>query len=72
MTARSSAAGRAAYSCQPPSPATIVPWVIYERTGDVGLLARQLPSMRAWVDRMAELAGSAVTCDAISARPGWA
>ncbi|HEY3558360.1 MAG TPA: family 78 glycoside hydrolase catalytic domain [Kribbella sp.] len=38
--------------------ATIVPWVIYERTGDAGLLARQLPSMRAWVDKMAGLAGS--------------
>ncbi|MFG1625842.1 family 78 glycoside hydrolase catalytic domain [Kribbella sp. NPDC049227] len=38
--------------------ATIVPWVIYERTGDAGLLARQLPSMRAWVDKMANLAGS--------------
>jgi alpha-L-rhamnosidase len=37
--------------------ATIVPWVLYERTGDLGLLARQLPSMRAWVDRMADLAG---------------
>ncbi|WP_427893076.1 family 78 glycoside hydrolase catalytic domain [Kribbella sp. GL6] len=38
--------------------ATIVPWVLYERTGDVGLLARQLPSMRAWVDKVAGLAGS--------------
>jgi alpha-L-rhamnosidase len=38
--------------------ATIVPWVIYERSGDAGLLARQLPSMRAWVDKMANLAGS--------------
>ncbi|TDW93091.1 alpha-L-rhamnosidase [Kribbella pratensis] len=38
--------------------ATIVPWVIYQRTGDAGLLARQLPSMRAWVDKMADLAGS--------------
>ncbi|MEV6288548.1 family 78 glycoside hydrolase catalytic domain [Kribbella sp. NPDC051770] len=37
--------------------ATIVPWVVYERTGDAALLARQLPSMRAWVDRMADLAG---------------
>ncbi|MDX6239142.1 MAG: alpha-L-rhamnosidase [Kribbellaceae bacterium] len=37
--------------------ATIVPWVLYERTGDLALLARQLPSMRAWVDRMADLAG---------------
>jgi alpha-L-rhamnosidase len=38
--------------------ATIVPWVIYERSGDAGLLARQLPSMRAWVDKMTDLAGS--------------
>jgi alpha-L-rhamnosidase len=37
--------------------ATIVPWVVYQRAGDVDLLARQLPSMRAWVDRVAELAG---------------
>jgi alpha-L-rhamnosidase len=37
--------------------ATVVPWVIYERTGDKDLLARQLPSMRAWVDRIAGLAG---------------
>ena len=37
--------------------ATIVPWVVYERSGDAGLLARQLPSMRAWVDKMAGLAG---------------
>ncbi|MEV8371387.1 family 78 glycoside hydrolase catalytic domain [Kribbella sp. NPDC056861] len=37
--------------------ATVVPWVLYQRTGDRDLLARQLPSMRAWVDRMAGLAG---------------
>ncbi|TCO51023.1 alpha-L-rhamnosidase [Kribbella antiqua] len=37
--------------------ATIVPWVIYERTGDAEVLERQLPSMRAWVDKMAALAG---------------
>jgi alpha-L-rhamnosidase len=37
--------------------ATIVPWVVYQATGDRGLLARQLPSMRAWVDKMAALAG---------------
>jgi alpha-L-rhamnosidase len=37
--------------------ATIVPWVLYQRTGDRDLLERQLPSMRAWVDRMAGLAG---------------
>lgn len=37
--------------------ATVVPWVLYQRTGDAGQLARQLPSMRAWVDRIAGLAG---------------
>ncbi|MCU7726028.1 glycoside hydrolase family 78 protein [Actinoplanes sp. KI2] len=37
--------------------ATIVPWVLYRRTGDRDLLERQLPSMRGWVDRMAALAG---------------
>lgn len=37
--------------------ATIVPWVLYQRTGDAGVLERQLPSMRAWVDRLADLAG---------------
>ncbi|HEY7273510.1 MAG TPA: family 78 glycoside hydrolase catalytic domain, partial [Actinoplanes sp.] len=37
--------------------ATVVPSVLYERFGDAGVLERQLPSMRAWVDKMAELAG---------------
>jgi alpha-L-rhamnosidase len=37
--------------------ATVVPWILYGRTGDAELLARQLSSMRAWVDRVAELAG---------------
>jgi alpha-L-rhamnosidase len=37
--------------------ATIVPWVLYQRSGDTGVLARQLPSMRAWVDHVAALAG---------------
>jgi alpha-L-rhamnosidase len=37
--------------------ATIVPWVVYRATGDTALLARQLPSMRAWVDKMTALAG---------------
>jgi alpha-L-rhamnosidase len=37
--------------------ATLVPWVLYQRTGDVDVLARQLSSMRAWVDKMAALAG---------------
>jgi alpha-L-rhamnosidase len=38
--------------------AAIVPWVVYRATGDRELLARQLPSMRAWVDRIAALAGT--------------
>jgi alpha-L-rhamnosidase len=38
--------------------ATLVPWVVYQRSGDRGLLARQLPSMRAWVDHVAGLAGA--------------
>jgi alpha-L-rhamnosidase len=38
--------------------ATIVPWVVYQRTGDLEVLERQLPSMRAWVDRVADLAGT--------------
>jgi alpha-L-rhamnosidase len=38
--------------------ATLVPWVLYCRTGDSGLLERQLPSMRAWVDYIAGLAGA--------------
>jgi alpha-L-rhamnosidase len=37
--------------------ATLVPWTVYRRTGDRQVLARQLPSMRAWVDKIAELAG---------------
>jgi alpha-L-rhamnosidase len=37
--------------------ATIIPWTLYQRTGDLQLLERQLPSMRAWVDKITELAG---------------
>jgi alpha-L-rhamnosidase len=37
--------------------AVIVPWVVYQQHGDRDLLARQLPSMRAWVDLVARLAG---------------
>ncbi len=38
--------------------AVVVPWVVYQRTGDAALLARQLPSMCGWVDRIAGLAGA--------------
>jgi alpha-L-rhamnosidase len=37
--------------------ATIVPWVLYQRYGDAGILAAQFDSMRAWVDVVAGLAG---------------
>ncbi|MDO7882754.1 alpha-L-rhamnosidase [Antiquaquibacter soli] len=37
--------------------AVTVPMALFDRSGDVGLLARQYDSMRAWVDRVLELAG---------------
>ena len=40
--------------------ATIVPWTMYERYGDVGLLARQFDSMRAWVDFVRDKTGDAL------------
>jgi alpha-L-rhamnosidase len=37
--------------------AVIVPWVLYQRFGDVGVLRDQWASMRAWVDHVVGLAG---------------
>jgi alpha-L-rhamnosidase len=37
--------------------ATVVPWVLYQRYGDIGILADQFESMRAWVDYVASLVG---------------
>lgn len=37
--------------------AVTVPWTLYERTGDAGVLATQWPSMRAWVDRVSSAIG---------------
>ncbi|WP_235496674.1 alpha-L-rhamnosidase [Leifsonia sp. Root4] len=37
--------------------ATVVPWTLWERTGDRGILRRQFDSMRAWVDCVHKLAG---------------
>jgi alpha-L-rhamnosidase len=37
--------------------AVFVPWVLYQRYGDVGILATQYESMRAWVNHVATLAG---------------
>jgi alpha-L-rhamnosidase len=37
--------------------ATLTPWVLYERTGDVGILAAQYDSARKWVDLQDRLSG---------------
>ncbi len=37
--------------------ATIVPWTLYERFGDTGVVRDQYASARAWVDLVADLAG---------------
>ena len=44
--------------------AVIVPWAIYERTGDAGVLERQYDSMRTWVDLVERLAGPSRLWDA--------
>lgn len=48
----------------PPSPAAawgdaavVVPWVLYQRYGDTGMLAQQYDSMKTWVDLIARVAG---------------
>ena len=38
--------------------AVVVPWVLYERTGDVGVLADQWTSMTAWIDVFERRAGA--------------
>ncbi|MFD7770428.1 family 78 glycoside hydrolase catalytic domain [Streptomyces sp. NPDC059787] len=37
--------------------AVVVPWTLYQRTGDTEILRRQFPSMRGWVERVLALAG---------------
>lgn len=37
--------------------AAIVPWVLYWRFGDPGVLTAQFESMRAWVDQLSDFAG---------------
>ncbi|KPV54574.1 alpha-L-rhamnosidase, partial [Kouleothrix aurantiaca] len=36
--------------------AAVVPWVLYQRFGDTGILETQFDSMRAWVDLLAKIA----------------
>jgi alpha-L-rhamnosidase len=43
--------------------AVIVPWVLYHRYGDAGILESQFASMRAWVDHVASLAGESLIWD---------
>jgi alpha-L-rhamnosidase len=38
--------------------AVILPWVLYQRYGDLQVLRTQYPSMKTWVDQVAELAGA--------------
>jgi alpha-L-rhamnosidase len=38
--------------------AVFIPWVLYQRYGDEGILAQQFESMRAWVDLVAQIAGA--------------
>ncbi|MFE7404755.1 family 78 glycoside hydrolase catalytic domain [Isoptericola sp. NPDC057559] len=40
-----------------------VPWTLYERYGDVGVLERQYDSMRAWVEKERALAGESLVWD---------
>ncbi|MGP5672855.1 family 78 glycoside hydrolase catalytic domain [Brachybacterium alimentarium] len=40
-----------------------VPWTLYERYGDIGVLERQYDSMRAWVDKAHSLAGGSLLWD---------
>ncbi|MFC4116732.1 glycoside hydrolase family 78 protein [Nonomuraea zeae] len=37
--------------------AVLVPWTLYQRSGDLDLLRRQYTSMKAWVDQIASLTG---------------
>ena len=37
--------------------AVLVPWVLYQRTGDLEFLRRQLPGMTAWLEAAADAAG---------------
>ncbi|MEU5877874.1 glycoside hydrolase family 78 protein [Spirillospora sp. NPDC047279] len=43
--------------------AVLLPWTLYQRTGDLELLRRQYPSMTAWADQIAGLAGESLLWD---------
>jgi alpha-L-rhamnosidase len=43
--------------------AVVLPWTLYRTTGDLDLLRRQYPSMTAWVDQIAGIAGDRLLWD---------
>lgn len=43
--------------------AAVVPWVLYQRFGDINVLSEQFESMRAWVDHVASVAGENLLWD---------
>jgi alpha-L-rhamnosidase len=43
--------------------ATVVPWTLYERFGDTGVLRAQFDSARRWVDLQSEIAGPSLLWD---------
>ncbi|WP_335991211.1 family 78 glycoside hydrolase catalytic domain [Glycomyces sp. MUSA5-2] len=43
--------------------ATVVPWTLYQRFGDLEVLDRQFDSMTAWVDQVAAIAGDDLLWD---------
>jgi alpha-L-rhamnosidase len=51
LLSREDIAGAAVWS----DAAVILPWCLYQRYGDVGILARQFDSMRRWVDKAESL-----------------
>ncbi|MFF3203574.1 family 78 glycoside hydrolase catalytic domain [Streptomyces sp. NPDC002962] len=51
--------------------ATLTPWVLYQRFGDLGLLRRHFPMGRAWVDLMARLAGESRLWDSGDQLGDW-
>ncbi|WP_156759008.1 glycoside hydrolase family 78 protein [Microbacterium karelineae] len=51
--------------------ATIVPWTLYERTGDAGILSRQWASMTAWTDRFAARGGEDLAFEGGFALGDW-
>lgn len=43
--------------------AVVVPWVLYQRFGDIGILKKQFDSMRAWLDLIHKTAGKGLLWD---------